>query len=99
MPNIRLSWQNPTAASADEWDVNEMVVFRKEGDHASETNFDTFRTGATQVKAVTSDFSSSGTSSTIDDLDVPSGTYTYGVFSKNDGGFGGGDLIDTAITV
>ena len=99
MPNIRLSWQNPTAASADEWDVNDMVVFRKEGDHTSETNFDTFRTGATQVREVTADFSASGTTSTIDDENVASGTYTYGVFSRNDGGFGSGDLIDTAITV
>lgn len=91
--NIKLSWTNPSSVS----DIDTIELYRKSGDHTSETNMETFRSGATLVTSAAVGAASSTQEYT--DSAVAAGTYTYGAFSKNSGGFGPGDLTDSTIAV
>ena len=88
--DINLTWTAPTTTA----DVDSIKIYRKAGDHTSESDMDVFRTGATLAATLTN---ASATSHI--DTGVADGTYTYGAFSYNTGGFGPGDLIDTALVV
>lgn len=89
--DIDLTWNE--AAMAGATDIDTLKIYRKVGDHTAEADMSVFRTGATHVADV-----AVGTG-THTDLAVAADTYTYGIFSHNQGGFGPGDLIDTAIVV
>ena len=89
--DIDLTWD--ITAMAGKTDIDSLEIFVKSGDHTAETDMAVFRTGATSV-ATPAQRDSSYTHTA-----VASGSWTYGVFSKNQGGFGPGDLIDTALVV
>jgi hypothetical protein len=91
--NIKLTWTNPATVS----DIDTIEVYRKSGDHTSEADMDSFRSGATSVSSEA--VGSASASQEYIDQDVTAGTYTYGAFSKNAGGFGPGDLSDNTIIV
>ena len=96
MANINLAWNNPTAAT----DIDYICVHKLSGDHSatyandsliSAADAATFATSAPTVLNL-SDGSytyASGASSFTDT--VSAGTYTYGVFSKNQTGYGPGE--------
>lgn len=91
--NVKLSWTNPATVG----DIDTIDVYRKTGDQTAVTDMDAFRSGATLVTSA-----AVGTASATQEYvenDVPAGTYTYGAFSKNAGGFGPGDLTDATIVV
>ena len=90
--NVKLTWTNPGTVG----DIDTIEVFRKSGDHTSAAAAD-FRSGATPVTSVAVGSASSNQEYTEEN--VPAGTYTYGAFSKNAGGFGPGDLTDSTIVV
>ena len=91
--NIKLTWTNPGTVS----DIDTIEVYRKSGDHTSESDMNTFRSGADLVSSEA--VGTANSSQEYTESDVPAGTYTYGAFSKNAGGFGPGDLTDSTITV
>ena len=91
--NVKLTWTNPAVVG----DIDTIEVYRKSGDHTSETDMAAFRAGATLSASVNVGSASANQETT--EQDVPAGTYTYGAFSKNAGGFGPGDLTDTTIVV
>ena len=100
MANINVTWTNP----ADLSDINQVKVYRKDGDHSAldltdTTDGETFRTGATLLETVlTANLTAGGTNS-YTDSGVTSGSYTYAAFSENDGGFGPGDQNDSPVVV
>jgi len=89
--DINLTWDVSAMASAT--DITSLELFQKSGDHTAVSDMDAFRSGATSV-ATPAQTDASYTHSS-----VANGTYTYGIFSKNSGGYGPGDLINTAIVV
>ena len=91
--NIKLTWTNPGTVS----DIDTIEVYRKSGDHTAESDMNAFRSGATLVcsEAV----GTANSSQEYTESNVAAGTYTYGAFSKNAGGFGPGDLTDSVLTV
>lgn len=91
--NIKLTWTNPATVS----DIDTIEVYRKSGDHTSVADMNTFRTSATLVSSET--VGAANSSQEYTESNVEAGTYTYGAFSKNAGGFGPGDLTDSTITV
>jgi|TARA_Y100000289_G_scaffold44982_1_gene44916 hypothetical protein len=91
--NVKLSWTNPGSVS----DIDTIEIYRKTGDHTSETNMDTFRSGATLVTSAP--VGTAGNVQEYTESNVAANTYTYGAFSKNAGGFGPGDLTDSTIVV
>lgn len=90
--NVKLTWTNPGTVG----DIDTIEVFRKSGDHTS-ADAATFRSGATLVTSAA--VGSASANQEYTESSVPAGTYTYGAFSKNAGGFGPGDLTDTTIVV
>lgn len=91
--NVKLSWTNPSSVG----DIDTIEIYRKSGDHTAVSDFDAFRTGATLV--VSEAVGSAGVAQEYTESSVAAGTYTYGAFSKNGGGFGPGDLIDSTLVV
>jgi hypothetical protein len=91
--NVKLTWTNPGTVG----DIDTIEVFRKSGDHTGDSDMASFRSGATLVTSATVGSASSNQDYT--ETSVPAGTYTYGAFSKNAGGFGPGDLTDSTIVV
>jgi hypothetical protein len=87
--DIDLTWTAPVSTG----DIDTLEIFQKSGDHTTETDMAVFRTGATSVATPAK------TATTHTHTGVAQGTYTYGIFSKNQGGYGPGDLIDTALVV
>lgn len=90
---VILSWTNP----AEVGDIDTIEIYRKTGDHTDVSDYEAFRTDAVLVKS--EDVGAADTSQQYADEDVSNGVYTYGAFSKNAGGFGPGDLINSTITV
>jgi hypothetical protein len=88
--DIDLTWD--ITAMAGKTDIDSLEIFVKSGDHVGQSNSD-FRTGATSIATPAQG------DSTFTHTSVADGTWTYGVFSKNQGGYGPGDLIDTALVV
>ena len=87
--DIDLTWATP----ADTSDIDTLEIFQKVGDHTAETDMAVFRTGATSIATpAKGDITYTHTGVTPD-------TYTYGVFSKNQGGYGPGDLINAPLVV
>lgn len=91
--NVLLEWTNPASVA----DIDTIEIFRASGDETTQTDMNAFRSGATLVASEPKGSASS--TQTYTDSSVAAGTYTYGAFSKNAGGFGPGDLIDTALVV
>ena len=89
--DINLTWD--VSAMTNATDITSLELFQKSGDHTAELDMAVFRTGATSVTTPAKTIAAYTHSS------VANGTYTYGIFSKNSGGYGPGDLIDTAIVV
>ena len=92
--NVLLEWTNPANVA----DIDTIEVFRATGDHTAQSDMNQFRSDA--GNAIASE--AVGTANSVQnytDSAVAAGTYTYGAFSKNAGGFGPGDLIDTALVV
>lgn len=88
--DIDLTWD--IAPMAGQTDIDSLEIFVKSGDHVGQSTSD-FITGATSVATPAqgdSAFTHTG---------VAAGTWTYGIFSKNQGGYGPGDLVDTALVV
>lgn len=90
--NIKLSWTNPSSVG----DIDTIEIYRKSGDHTA-SDFETFLSGSIHV--VSEAVGSAGAAQEYTESSVAAGTYTYGAFSKNAGGFGPGDLIDSALVV
>lgn len=94
MANINLAWTNPTAT-----DIDNICVHKLSGDHSATYANDTLisaadaATFAAAAGAYINQDSTytyaSGPSSFTDT--VSAGTYTYGVFSKNQTGYGPGE--------
>ena len=82
-------WDAPASNAG----IEEIHLFRKNGDHTTVTDMDAFRTGAEQIATV------SLGAVQYTDAQVASGTYTYGAFSYNSAGYGPGDLTDGAVEV
>jgi|14_taG_2_1085336.scaffolds.fasta_scaffold222452_1 hypothetical protein len=89
--DIDLTWDITPMSGAT--DIDSLEIFQKSGDHTAETDMAVFRNGATSVATPAK------TVSTHTHTGVAAGTYTYGIFSKNQGGYGPGDLINTALVV
>lgn len=89
--DIDLTWD--IAPMAGETDIDSLEIFVKAGDHTAEADMAVFRTGATSIATPAQG------DSTFTHAAVAAGPWTYGVFSKNQGGFGPGDLIDTVLVV
>ena len=98
MASIKLDWTNPTDAT----DIEHICVHRFDTDQSATYPNDTPLDAATAAAFATaaptvlnlSDSSytySSGTATFTDDTAVIGTTYTYGVFSKNEGGYGPGE--------
>jgi len=87
--DIDLTWATP----ADTSDIDTLEIFQKAGDHTAETDMAIFRTGATSIATPAKG------DITYTHTGVATGTYTYGVFSKNQGGYGPGDLINAPLVV
>ena len=68
------------------------------GDSTAETDMAAFRASAGNAVASVAVGAANANQDTTEQ-NVPAGTYTYGAFSKNAGGFGPGDLTDTTIVV
>jgi hypothetical protein len=90
---VILRWTNP----AEVGDIDTVEIYRKTGDHTDVTDYEAFRTDAVLVKSEA--VGDADTTQTYTELNVPTGNYTYGAFSKNAGGFGPGDLINSSLTV
>lgn len=88
--DIDLTWD--ITAMAGKTDIDSLEIFVKSGDHVAQSS-SAFRTGATSIATPAQG------DSTFTHTAVADGTWTYGVFSKNQGGYGPGDLIDTALVV
>ena len=91
--NVKLTWTNPGNVG----DIDTIEVYRKSGDHTAVTDMASFRSGATLAASVNVGTASANQDTT--EQSVPAGSYTYGAFSKNAGGFGPGDLTDSTIVV
>ena len=89
--DIDLTWD--VSAMAGATDIDTLEIFVKSGDHSAETDMAVFRTGASSI------WLCGHTVDTYTDYNRDAGQWTYGIFSKNQGGFGPGDLIDTALVV
>jgi hypothetical protein len=87
--DIDLTWVTP----ADTSDIDTLEIFQKAGDHTAQIDMAAFRTGATLIATPAKG------DITYTHTGVAAGTYTYGVFSKNQGGYGPGDLIDAPLVV
>jgi len=92
--NVLLEWTNPASVA----DIDTIEIFRASGDETAQPDMKAFRTAAGSAIASEA-VGSAGATQTYTDSGVAAGTYTYGAFSKNAGGFGPGDLIDTALVV
>ena len=89
--DIDLTWD--ISAMAGKTDIDSLEIFVKSGDHSAEIDMAVFRTGATSVATPAQG------DSTYTHTAVASGSWTYGIFSKNQGGYGDGDLIDQVLVV
>jgi hypothetical protein len=89
--DIDLTWD--ITPMAGQTDIDSLEIFQKLGDHTAEADMAVFRTGATSVDTPAKN------ATNYTHMGVAAGTYTYGVFSKNQGGYGPGDLINTALVV
>ena len=91
--NVKLTWTNPANVS----DIDTIDLFRKAGDHTGVNDMAAFRNGADSVSSEA--VGAANSSQEYTESNVAAGTYTYGAFSKNAGGYGPGDLTDSAIVV
>lgn len=89
MKDLKITWDPPASLTG----IDELHIFRKEGDHSAVTDLDLFRSGATKVAAV------AGGAVEYIDAQVSVGSYTYGVFSYNSSGYGPGDLANEVFEV
>lgn len=89
MKDVVLLWDSPASTAG----IDELHLFRKNGDHTAQSDMDVFRDGANQVATV------SIGATTYTDVQVSVGTFTYGVFAYNSAGYGPGDLTDSVVTV
>jgi len=94
MANINLAWNNPT-----ETDIDNICVHRFDTDQSatyandtliSATDAETFAANAGSHINTDSTYTYSAGDKTYTDT-VSAGTYTYGVFSKNQTGYGPGE--------
>lgn len=90
---VILRWTNP----AEVGDIDTIEIYRKTGDHTDVSDYEAFRTDAVLVQSEA--VGDANATQEYTESNVPNGTYTYGAFSKNAGGFGPGDLINSFVTV
>lgn len=103
MANVKLTWDNPSSAT----DIDEIVLYRYDSDQSATypdgaltaANADLFA-ASSNATVTTQNYTSSGVpgpGQEAVDAELASGTYTWGVFSKNLGGHGPGQVITATV--
>lgn len=93
--NVLLAWTNPANVA----DIDTIDIYRINQDLTNTTTTDdaTFRSQATLIAS--EQVGSANSTQNYTDSAVSADIYTYGAYSKNAGGYGPGDRIDTALVV